>query len=160
MVQLYQHQPLEDLDHVRLVELLPGHQDDELQMRIQHVNLSDPIEYEAVSYAWGDPNGKVAVTCDREGSLMMRTRNCASVLRALREPKRDGLHEFDGELQHSGSPRLLWIDAICINQADTIERSLQVESWRLYIIEPLKCESTLAKERVIVMPRLTRSTIS
>ena len=98
MVQFYQHRRLEDLDHVRLVELLPAHQDDELQIRNKHVKLSDPVEYEDVSYTGGDSDDKVAVTCDRDGSLMMLTRNCTSVLRALREPKRDGLQELVSEL--------------------------------------------------------------
>ncbi|KAI1141067.1 HET-domain-containing protein [Hypoxylon sp. FL0543] len=65
--------------------------------------------YEALSYTWGDPTGKVTIKLD--GCPFEVTRNLAAALRRLRAKR---------------GYRYLWVDAICINQADELERNSQV----------------------------------
>jgi hypothetical protein len=69
--------------------------------------------YEALSYVWGSPMGRHPIQCD--GCLLYVTPNCESALRHLRKER---------------SERILWIDAICIDQEDGLdslhERNAQV----------------------------------
>ena len=74
------------------------------------VSLDDTRDYEALSYAWGDP--KVARPIQLQGIQLPVTTNFESALRHLR---------------HRSTKRVLWIDAICINQAFKKERNHQVE---------------------------------
>ncbi|TVY22146.1 Heterokaryon incompatibility protein 6,OR allele [Lachnellula hyalina] len=66
--------------------------------------------YEALSYCWGDPSEKIPIECNASGGLAI-TKNLHSALHCLRL---------------SNQPRLIWADAICINQEDIEERSSQV----------------------------------
>jgi len=75
--------------------------------------------YEALSYTWGAPGGNHLVwiqypdNSTQEGyAVLPVTENLSITLRHLRLPK---------------VPRIIWIDAICINQSDITERNLQVQ---------------------------------
>jgi hypothetical protein len=74
---------------------------------------SSVAQYEALSYVWGARVGTEAVTC--EGKTLLITPNCQYALRHLRLAEKD---------------RILWIDAICIDQDEAEEsvkeRNLQV----------------------------------
>lgn len=68
-------------------------------------------KYTALSYVWGDPNETSPITID--GSVFQATTNLKAALMALaRQLPSDYL--------------ALWVDAICINQADDQEKSQQV----------------------------------
>ncbi len=67
------------------------------------------VEYEALSYSWGDPSPAFTIQCD--GKPLPVARNLFFALQQLR---------LENET------RKLWIDAICINQQDLRERSEQV----------------------------------
>jgi len=99
---------------IRLFLLHPGGFDDDIQITITlpvfDLDKEYPFEYEALSYAWGSEEDPVAIIVNRNFKLHV-TRNLESALRHLR-------------YQHV--PRILWIDAICINQKDVNERSHQV----------------------------------
>ena len=68
--------------------------------------------YEAISYCWGGQQPSRPVLCDGEALLV--TRNCEAALRRFRYPIEN-------------KARFLWIDFICINQADMDERTHQVK---------------------------------
>ena len=67
------------------------------------------VPYEAVSYCWLDPNDKTGIVVNDE-PLQIPT-SAYRVIQRFREPK---------------TKRFLWIDAVCINQADFRERGYQV----------------------------------
>jgi ankyrin repeat protein len=67
------------------------------------------MEYEALSYTWGDTYKPHEIEID--GKMMPVTKNLSLALRSLRYPHQD---------------RLLWIDAICIDQNNDKERGHQV----------------------------------
>ncbi|KAJ9604474.1 hypothetical protein H2200_011310 [Cladophialophora chaetospira] len=76
-------------------------------------NAQDPPLYEALSYAWGSTESPALVTVGETGSAVFPvTRNLAIALLNLRYRDR---------------PRTMWIDAICVNQMDLVERSHQVQ---------------------------------
>jgi hypothetical protein len=67
------------------------------------------IEYTALSYSWGRPLLGKTLVCN--GKMMPISGSNAAALVALRDPK---------------EPTYVWIDAICINQEDALEKSAQV----------------------------------
>lgn len=113
---LYEYEPI-DLDghSFRLIRLRRGRSG--IQCELFHAWLDDTdtfIEYEALSYTWGDE----LETWDIEvnGKHLPVTTNLALALKHLRYPDQD---------------RILWIDAICIEQSNTKERGHQVEQMSL-----------------------------
>jgi hypothetical protein len=105
---------MNDYADIRLLELYPGKDEAPITCRMHRYYLfpldrSYLREFEALSYTWGDPEQTHRIVCD--GKEMRVTENLYAALRSLRYPN------------HS---RLLWVDAICINQADIEEKSDQV----------------------------------
>ncbi|KAF2198951.1 hypothetical protein GQ43DRAFT_359511, partial [Delitschia confertaspora ATCC 74209] len=91
---------------------------DELYCDIIHVNLFDHPKYEALSYTWatytwaypeGDATPLKRIFC--QGKYIPITSNCELAIRRLRQPV---------------GKRIVWIDALCINQSDVRERNHQV----------------------------------
>jgi hypothetical protein len=115
----YQYSPLRGDGHqIRLLTILPGVSQDEICVDLSDVRLDgDPKpKYEALSYVWGSTSDPVPVivgrpTSTNEDATVTVTQNLASALVHLR---------------YQNMPRTLWIDAICVNQADISERSAQV----------------------------------
>ncbi|KAI2633889.1 heterokaryon incompatibility protein-domain-containing protein [Xylaria nigripes] len=98
---------------IRLLRLLPLSSGDDMGCDIINHDLDNILEeYEAVSYTWGETKEAVI----RINGRPIRTSE--KVLRMLQT------------LRDTWKPRLLWIDNICINQADATERSYQVSLMR------------------------------
>lgn len=104
---------------IRLLQLLPSDEvGSSLCCEIFHTDLKDEngIPYEALSYTWGEDSETVDILVN--GCLFPITTNLAAALRALR---------------YTHMPRILWVDAICINQKDIDERGKQVSiMWNIY----------------------------
>lgn len=114
----YKYQPLKPNSHeIRMLQIHPTWRAfSTIKCSLINVDLDDlenesvPFDfYEALSYTWGDATGKVTIKLD--GCSFEVTRNLAAALRRLRARK---------------GYRYLWVDAICINQADEQERNSQV----------------------------------
>jgi hypothetical protein len=108
MAPEYQYKSLTRDDEIRLLHLEPGSADD-IHVTLHPVRLSEKPSYEAVSYYWGDPNDTRVVYCG--GERLHITNSLYTGLRRLRR---------------EDSVRVLWADAVCINQNDTLERNAQV----------------------------------
>ncbi|GAW23562.1 hypothetical protein ANO14919_131290 [Xylariales sp. No.14919] len=103
-----------NLDHskseIRLLRLLPGHGSDVVHCELLTVSLDGPNEFEALSYVWGSKADPVQIVLS--GQIKGVTGNLGSALRHLRNEEKE---------------RILWVDAVCINQDDLDERSSQVQ---------------------------------
>jgi hypothetical protein len=77
------------------------------------VSLYEFLAYTALSYAWGDPNVTAPILVN--GVECQITTNLESALRHIRD-----------DINHL----VIWVDAICINQRDTLERNHQVQLMR------------------------------
>jgi hypothetical protein len=107
---MYQYSPLDESKReIRLLELYSGDLDDDIDCRIRHVTLASTLEITALSYTWGDPKDRKAISVG--GHTLEVTVNLFDALRHLRSPQ---------------ETRTLWVDAVCINQEDLDERSKQV----------------------------------
>jgi Heterokaryon incompatibility protein (HET) len=114
----YQYQTLDTPGRqgdIRLVELLPNQKKESntnsiIACRLHIISFQDCPPYEALSYHWGDSSVTLPITLD--GKPFYVTINLAEALHCLAPPEKS---------------RFLWIDAICINQSDSSERSHQVQ---------------------------------
>ena len=98
------------LRDIRLLRLLDRHTPGPPSCEIFHASLSDDITYEALSYSWGDPKLQDSILLN--GNITSVTVNLARALEDIR-------------LDHR--IRVLWVDALCINQENTTERNHQVK---------------------------------
>lgn len=106
------HQPLRFQSEIRLIRLFPSKEyGNQISCRIIHASLTDcDAAYEALSYTWGSADNVETININA-GQTLSVTQNCADAMRDLR----------DAEDQ-----RILWIDAICIDQHNIQERNHQV----------------------------------
>jgi hypothetical protein len=94
---------------IRVLTLFSGTFDSDIQCKLATVYLDDPPEFVALSYCWSDTLSPNNITIDDyEVSVG------ASLELALRYMRR-----VDVDV-------LVWVDAICINQQDDVEKSVQV----------------------------------
>jgi len=94
---------------IRLLELLPGQGSAPVHCKLLAVGLSTAPAFEALSYVWGD--AKITAPIVVDGDTFQDTTNLETALRALRRRR---------------GPRLMWVDAVCINQDDVQEKNVQV----------------------------------
>jgi hypothetical protein len=106
MPPTYQYEELSSEGRwIRLLKLLPGTSDDKICLELFTAELENAPSYEAISYCWGDPNDLEEVICC--GNTMDITYSLYSGLERFRYPEKE---------------RILWADAICINQSDNKEK--------------------------------------
>jgi hypothetical protein len=102
---------------IRLLTLFPGRFKDELCAKISIETHTDDLKYEALSYAWGKHRNwlprhiRVSSPDSQRRRVLKISPNLEVALRHLR---------------YENSKRTLWIDAICIDQANLQERGHQV----------------------------------
>ena len=119
------YQSLED-GEIRLLQLHPAEAlDTPLHIDIFHADLGGDLPaYEALSYVWNEVWGHFPIWVDsndngntktKENVYITATANLDAALRHIRYRTRS---------------RVLWVDAICINQDDLAERGQQVQQMR------------------------------
>jgi Heterokaryon incompatibility protein (HET) len=107
----YIHTPISVDGHIRVIELLPGKGKEPIQCTLKTVSRKQVEDmYEAISYVWGDSEELIDIKCN--GKRLPITRNLFDVLHTIR---------------HALEIKLLWADAICINQKDDTEKGHQVK---------------------------------
>ncbi|CZR69630.1 uncharacterized protein PAC_19530 [Phialocephala subalpina] len=109
----YTYSSLGQRNDIRLVLLQPGHKGDIVQISLINASFDESPRYEAMSYTWGDSYNDGQILVDNQTFSI--SRNLADALLFLRLEDK---------------PRTLWIDAICINQADIAERNAQISKMR------------------------------
>jgi len=103
------HWPLPDGQSFPLIDLQPSENySADIVCTLRHVTLEDSEPYKALSYVWGDANITLPIQVD--GKEYHVTVNCHAALQRLRQ----------------FGVKTIWIDAICINQRDDVEKSHQV----------------------------------
>jgi hypothetical protein len=85
-----------------------------IECRLETVELDEAPPYIALSYVWGDPSETSTIFVN--GRSVQVTTNLAAALGRIR--------------RRYWEPETLWIDAVCINQKDDIEKSSQFNLMR------------------------------
>lgn len=107
----------EELDsaagQIRMLTIIPGSVDEPISCILEVQLLSDnPVE-ETLSYVWGNQGSREEIQINSRAINV--TPNLFEALRGLR---------------HIDQPRRIWVDALCINQANSREKSGQVRLMR------------------------------
>jgi hypothetical protein len=107
----FPYEPLDQsIDSIRLVLLQPGKGEDIIDCQLIHVTFASKPNYVALSYTWGKAECPKPILVN--GKKMTVQRNLYKAFQGLRSMT---------------EVRMLWADAICINQSDLEERNYQVE---------------------------------
>ncbi|KAF2754812.1 HET-domain-containing protein [Pseudovirgaria hyperparasitica] len=122
----YTYSPLQDpKTQIRLLTLFPGDFSDPIILSLHTVSLTltNKNHYEALSYVWGSSTetrtiflrlsdeSQDSAEPNMDSAPFEATLNLESALKHLRQMKQ---------------PRKLWVDALCINQKDDVEKGYQV----------------------------------
>jgi hypothetical protein len=115
---------------IRLLELQPASDKEAIKIRLISSDILSVSYFEAVSYVWGDQSVKKHISC--QGADITVTENLYDAL----------LHMRLLQL-----PRLIWADAICINQHDIVERKQQVSLMRRIFSQASRVVVWLGRDR-------------
>jgi hypothetical protein len=123
----FKYSPLKEKSQFRLVTILPkcyqpqasqrcstAENNDAIYCRLLNTKLDSSIQYEALSYCWGNPSRTKCMIIELDNGRfrhLMITETLDVALRSLRKPE---------------LPLTLYIDQICINQENAFEKSKQV----------------------------------
>lgn len=132
----YQYHTL-GVDEIRLLQLFAGNPDDDLSGMLDTFALEAAVDiaeastpqipvyppappYRALSYCWGryEATEKLWLAHSKAATVKPYLRIKPNLANALKKLRRD--IKPDGYM-------IIWIDAICINQADTPERNTQIQ---------------------------------
>ena len=128
----------EEASEIRLMTLLPGRFKDDISITMETVVLTKEHtpQYEALSYVWGSPENPVDISVkawNPERSNLLPSL-ALSRRRSLVEASMHGTISVTQNLatalpylRKEDKLRVLWIDAICVNQQDLAERACQVK---------------------------------
>jgi hypothetical protein len=83
--------------------------DDPVVCTLRTASLDAGVEYEALSYCWGDAASKARITVNQYDFGVNHN-----------------LHEALRYLRHATKPRIIWDDAISIDQTNVLERNHQI----------------------------------
>jgi hypothetical protein len=88
-------------------------------------------EYEAISYAWGSPTRSRRIKCNNGAKRKFNGSGLHSLAPKLHTSEAwlqvsETVYKLLTDLRPQTGYRLLWIDALCINQEDMAERASQV----------------------------------
>jgi hypothetical protein len=96
---------------IRLVEILPGSPGDDVSVRMDvHPLNKVAMQYEALSYVWGNPEPAKYISVNE-----------------VKVPINPNLYDALISLRQPNSERRIWIDAICLNQMSFAEKSKEVQ---------------------------------
>jgi hypothetical protein len=123
---------------IRLLKLLPAQSlSDDMRCTISHYSLDDSPTYEALSYVWGSEENKSSIT------VRYQPQHIAGVSQQKKAEDGDGssgssfqlevtpnLHDALRHIRLPESERVMWIDAVCINQKSGLEKNHQVNLMR------------------------------
>lgn len=123
---VYEQIPLSLTGHeIRLIEVLHVNRKDgsDIRLKFHHRTISPQLKYYALSYAWGSQSNQHNITVDDE-TIPIRENLWHFFWQSQ-------IHLEDGQMVEwvNGKPRslpLLWIDALCIDQTNVLERNHQV----------------------------------
>jgi hypothetical protein len=127
---MYRYRPLPSLASFRLLELKHGPASGLPHCSLKTFDPSQAPPYHALSYTWGNPLARYS----RERESKPRGDRQQGILcddrRLLVTPNlHDALQRIKSEESASAlraGSKYLWIDAVCVNQADVLERNAQV----------------------------------
>ncbi len=116
-----------DSRNIRLLLIKLGKGEDIIHVDLCTYPLDCAPTYVALSYTWGDPKHTSVILC--QGRTLRVTQNLKDALWQLRESHDTFTKRGYARRKDNKSP-YFWIDAVCINQNDDVEKNHQVKLMR------------------------------
>jgi hypothetical protein len=108
------YEPLQEPKRqIRLLSIRPGRKEDKVACSVSTHYLTDAPPYAAISYTWGAPTSRKRILVNEKRHLVQ-----PNAREALWQARLHGQHGY------------IWIDSVCINQDDTIEKGHQIDFMR------------------------------
>jgi Heterokaryon incompatibility protein (HET) len=110
--------------NIRLLTILPGQGDDKISCQLRVASLQGVVNnatYETLSYCWGAEHANICISLHNDFEPEEQ---------ALAFQVRPNLYSALCTLRFQDRPRTLWVDAVCINQSDESEKSVQIPLMR------------------------------
>lgn len=140
----YEYTPITAPQEIRLLILLPGSRGEAVKVGLEHVNSNEHSKFEALSYVWGDGTERSKVIVQQrlnKSSSLSIPANTAEW--SFERELTDTFNSRDWQdvggvlitknlaivldyLRYEDKPRILWVDAVCINQENLDEKEQQV----------------------------------
>jgi Heterokaryon incompatibility protein (HET) len=133
---LYHYSPLPSKTSIRLLQLQSSENGSTISCSMSIIDaLENSPSYDALSYTWGNPQSPFSRSYDEpnvtynsntipimcNGRRIVVTPNLRDALQMLLETQTPGTDQI-----YSNRHDYIWVDALCINQADIAERNAQV----------------------------------
>ena len=130
MARPYRYTPLDEArQEIRLMTLFPGSFDDPIVLSIRRTPLTKTQipSFEALSYAWGNASDRQDVFIQKKSILAATWRKATSSSPLLTTLSvTSNLSQALRYIRFKEQPRVLWVDAVCVDQQNLDERSKQV----------------------------------
>lgn len=121
----FQHAPLAD-DEIRLLEILPRDSYGNLKLTMHTFVRADAPRYAALSYVWGPESKRIVFV---NNAVFYVRKNLLDALTSINRRFEDiSIDErvFERSELALETRKFIWVDAICIDQANIDERNVQV----------------------------------
>lgn len=141
----YPYRKLQGRGSIRLLRIEPGQGLEQIRCHLIHTSLCQRPLYHALSYTWGSSGDPESILCDN--IKMNVTKN---------------LHSSLIQFRHNNETRIMWIDAVCINQNNKDEKTEQIRLMKeIYSLAErvwiwLGCEQVGDAEGLAVLLKLER----
>ncbi|KAK7428024.1 hypothetical protein QQZ08_005455 [Neonectria magnoliae] len=98
--------------HTRVLEIQPSRNPDSpISCKLIDIDAKDPsADYDALSYTWGAPEFTETITLDGQHAKLVTLT----------------LHSALQRFRYSLKPHRLWVDAVCIDQDDDVDKAAQI----------------------------------
>lgn len=126
---------------IRLLGIYPTHQSEEpIVVDVAYIPLRMNVSYHALSYVWGAP--EITRYLKNWNARIGVPDNLYSALHAIREQIVD----------KDGGPCYVWVDAICINQSDEIEKDWTIRRMHNIFEGAASVQICIASPKFLTMP--------
>ncbi|MCJ1249510.1 hypothetical protein MMC30_006735 [Trapelia coarctata] len=118
-----------DANQIRLVVLFPGELGSRIRCSRIVFSLDDRPQYEALSYTWGDESNPSVIEVYLSKPLPRTSSLSVHQIEASSSGSlqiTNNLHTALQYLRYVDKERILWVDAICIDQTNNAEKSKQI----------------------------------
>jgi hypothetical protein len=108
------YEPLDSTsDQIRLLDIAPGRPGRPVECTLETIRVGDDLEWQALSYVWGETQANLSINVN--GKSVQVADNLFDALHRIR----------------SATARVrLWVDALCIDQNNPVEKTQQVNMMR------------------------------